>query len=107
MIQPGEVVIVYLQEPREQVWGLLRGLDPAGVTVEGLEIDSFDGWLRCVEEGSGWRSQISVQFFPMQRVQRVLLDRGDEAAASISERLEGRIGRSLAALLDPPQGERV
>ena len=95
MMKPGAAVVVYLQEPREQVWGVLRALEPHGVVVEGLEIASFDGWMRCVEEGSGWRSQISVQFFPTHRVQRVVLDRGDENAPSLSERFEARMGASV------------
>lgn len=99
MITPGSEVIIYLQEPREQVWGLLRGLDEVGVTVEGLDIESFDAWARCVEEGGGWRSQISVQFLPMRRVQRILLDRGDPESPSLSERFAARVGRSLGALL--------
>lgn len=92
MMGPGAAVVVYLQEPREQIWGVLRALEPHGVVVEGLEIGSFDSWMRCVEEGSGWRSQISVQFFPTHRVQRVVLDRGDADAPSMSERFEARMG---------------
>lgn len=102
MIQPGAVVVVSLQEPRQQVWGLLRALDTTGVTLEGLDVESFDGWSRCVAEDAGWRSQISVLFFPMRRVQRVLLDRGDTASPSLSEQFEARLGRSLASLLDLP-----
>lgn len=99
MIQPGAVVIVSLQEPRQQVFGLLRALDASGITLEGLDVESFDGWLRCVTARGEWRSQISVLFFPMHRVQRVLLDRGDTAVPSLSERFEARLGRSFASLL--------
>jgi len=106
MIQPGAIVILSLQDPRQQVWGLLRALDPAGITAEGLDIESFEGWSRCVLAGGDWRSQISVSFFPMRRVQRVLLDRGDARSPSFSERFEARLGRSLGSLLDSPEAER-
>ena len=104
-IRAGDAVVVYLKEPRERIWGVLRSLDDAGVMVEGFELDSFDSWLGCVIEGSSWRSQIAVLFFPMARVQRVSLDRGDETAPSMAERFETRVGQSIERFLDPGDRE--
>ena len=99
MIGPGEVVVVYLRDPRERIWGVLRTLDDIGVTVEGFDVDAFDSWLREVEAGSGGRERMSVVFFPMNRVERLLLDRGSPDIRSLSERFQDRVGLTVTAYL--------
>src|SRR5262245_42434252 len=42
----GSPVILYLQGPKEKVWGLLLSLGPAGIVVRGLDLAVFDDWLR-------------------------------------------------------------
>jgi hypothetical protein len=100
VIRPGEVVVVYLREPRERIWGVLRTLDGIGVTVEGFDVDAFDSWLREVETGSGGRERMSVVFFPMARVERLLLDRGSREIRSLAERFHDRVGLTVTAYLD-------
>ena len=100
MMRPGEVVVVYLRDPRERIWGVLRTLDGIGVTVEGFDVDGFDSWLRDVESGSGGRERMSVVFFPMNRVERLLLDRGSSDIRSLSERFFERVGLTVAAYLN-------
>jgi hypothetical protein len=99
VIRPGEAVVVYLRDPRERIWGVLRSLDGIGVTVEGFDVDAFDSWLREVETGSGGREQMSVVFFPMTRVERLLLDRGSGAIPSLSERFQDRMGLTVSDYL--------
>jgi hypothetical protein len=99
VICPGEVVVVYLRDPRERIWGVLRTLDGVGVTVEGFDVDGFDSWLRDVESGSGGRERMSVVFFPMNRVERLLLDRGSRDIRSLAERFQERVGLTVADYL--------
>ena len=100
MMSPGDAVIAYLREPRERVWGVLRALDVAGVTVEGCALEGVDGWLRAVAGGADARRELSVLFFPMSRVERLLLDRGTPASPSPSERFSAASGLRLADYLE-------
>ena len=100
MIEPGHAVVVYLREPREQIWGVLRVMSPVGVTVEGFDVSSFDTWFRDVGAGKNGRQQTSVIFFPFARIERILLDRGSEGVRSMSERFKSQLGLTVAAYLD-------
>ena len=100
MMTPGAAVIAYLRDPREHVWGVLRALDPAGVTLEGCALEGVDGWLRAVASGTDARRDLSVLFFPMGRLERLLLDRGTPGSPSPSERFASASGMSLAAYLE-------
>ena len=45
-MKPGQLVLVHLVAPREKFWGVLLDTTPAGVTVRGLTLDLFEGWMR-------------------------------------------------------------
>jgi methylmalonyl-CoA/ethylmalonyl-CoA epimerase len=97
-IGPGESVLLYLRDPHEKMWGVLRERDASGITVEGLDLASFDAWTSQVERGEdGIRP--SVFFLPMARVERVLLDRGTPSLPSLSEGFLRRTGRSVQSEL--------
>jgi hypothetical protein len=95
---PGSIVIVYLKEPRERFFGALRAIDDRGVVVQGLALDSFDDWLRQVAEG-GTDLSPSVVFFPLLRVEKILLDAPAGPVPSLAERFERRAGRTLLQFL--------
>ena len=90
----GDPVLAYLKDPQEKMWGLLRERDASGVTIEGMDLASFDAWIAQVERGEEGIAP-SVLFFPMARVERILLDRGTEALPSLSETFARRTGRSV------------
>ena len=100
MMNTGSVVVVSLREPREQIWGVLAQLDERGVTVEGLAIDLFDALLQDLAAGGDLRQHLSVLFFSMSRVERILLDRGAEGMPSLDDRLRSRLGKSLRQLVE-------
>jgi methylmalonyl-CoA epimerase len=99
-IAPGQAVLLYLRDPQEKLWGVLRRLDSAGVVLEGLDLGSFDSWLGQVERDDRDRVDPSVLFVPMQRVERVLLDRSSGSLPSLAERFEERVGRPVQEFLD-------
>ena len=41
----GEYVLVQLVNPREKFWGLLKDRDGSGLTIRGLSLEGFEGWL--------------------------------------------------------------
>lgn len=97
-LAPGEPVLLYLRDPHEKMWGLLRERDAAGITIEGMDLASVDAWTKQVERGEDGIAP-SVLFFPMARVERVLLDRGTPGLASVSETFAARTGRSVQDVL--------
>src|SRR5207245_5256760 len=42
----GSPVVLYLEGPKEKIWGILLSLTPAGVVVRGLDLTVFDDWMR-------------------------------------------------------------
>ena len=97
-IQPGDPVLVYLRDPQEKLWGVLRDRDTAGLTLEGMDLASFDAWTRQVERGEEGITP-STLFLPMVRVERLLLDRGTPSLPSLSEGFQRRTGRSVQDVL--------
>jgi hypothetical protein len=99
LIDPVTVVVVSLQDPREQIWGVLCQIDQRGVAVEGLAIDLFDSWLQAMAAGDDLHQHFSMMFFPMVRVERVLLDRGAPEMPSLDDRVQERLGYSVSHLV--------
>jgi len=97
-VTTGEPVLLYLRDPHEKLWGLLRERDASGITIEGFDLASFDSWMAQVERGEEGIVP-SVLFVPMARVERVLLDRGTEALPSLSDGFARRTGKSVDDVL--------
>jgi methylmalonyl-CoA epimerase len=93
-IGSGDAVLVYLRDPHEKMWGVLRERDASGLTLQGLDLASFDAWTAQVERGESGITP-SVVFLPMARVERVLLDRGTPHLPSLSEGFTRRTGRTV------------
>ena len=97
-IGAGDAVLVYLRDPHEKMWGVLRERDASGLTIEGLDLASFDAWTAQVERGESGITP-SVVFLPMARVERVLLDRGTPHLPSLSDGFLSRTGRTVQSEL--------
>ena len=46
------IVIVSLHSPKEKIWGRLHSLTPAGVTIQGIDLNAFDDWVRQIRTPS-------------------------------------------------------
>jgi hypothetical protein len=97
-LKPPAVVIVYLQNPRERYWGVVRALDATGVVLQGTDLDSFDDWVRQVASGEP-NQEPSTIFFPLHRVEKVLVDAPAGPAPSLQQQFESRLGRPLLSYL--------
>jgi hypothetical protein len=84
-------VVLNLQNPREKVWGILLETTPSGVTVKGIDLNSFDDWSRSVARGEDTMG-LSTVFFPMHRVERINLDEKVGNIQSYAEIFESRVG---------------
>ncbi len=97
-LKPPAVVIVYLQSPRERYWGVVRHLDGTGIVLQGMDLDSFDAWMRQIATGDE-QVQLSTLFFPLLRVEKVLVDAPAGSAPSLAGQFEACVGRSLMQFL--------
>jgi methylmalonyl-CoA/ethylmalonyl-CoA epimerase len=98
-IRPGSPTLVYLRDPQEKMWGVLRRLDASGVVLEGVDLGSFDDWVSQVERDEESVIGPSVLFVPMGRVEKLLLDRSSGDLPSLSERFLRRTGRTIGEVL--------
>ena len=64
------VVILSLHTPREKVWGELVALNTAGVTLRGIDLNSFDDFVHQVLHPEGDRVGLPTLFFPMRSEER-------------------------------------
>ena len=99
-------VVVNLQNPKEKVWGVLLAIDGSGITIRGIDLNSFDDWSRAVARGDQDMG-LSTVFFPMHRVERVSLDETVGSVVSLAQTFESRVGQSVLNYLgldlgDPP-----
>ncbi|HET6267836.1 MAG TPA: hypothetical protein VFG11_08965 [Acidobacteriota bacterium] len=88
------IVIANLQSPREKIWGLLLSINAHGITIRGIDINSYQDWIRAVAnqtEGIG----LTTMFIPMIRVEKVILDETVGGYKSLSEQFTDRIGRDV------------
>jgi hypothetical protein len=92
---PGTPVVVYLHSPREKVFGLIAGLQPAGVVVRGIDLAAFDDWVRQEARGDGPGLGLVTLFFPMNRVERIERDETVGGLEGFADRFRRETGRSL------------
>jgi hypothetical protein len=98
-ISQGSTVVIYLQNPREKVWGQLCDISPAGVSVNGIDLAAFEDWLRSLSTGEGGIGLTST-FIPMWRVERIILDRSVAGVPGLEDQVINRTGLSLSQLID-------
>ena len=89
------IVVVSLHSPKERIWGELLEMNMAGVTVRGMDLNSFDDFVRQVLNPEDDRIGLPTLFFPMTRVERIALDESRGSVPSLAETFERKVGRSL------------
>lgn len=91
------VVLVSLNNPREKYWGIIIAITPAGISLRGIDLHSFDDFARQVK--SGEEVQPNSVFFPMHRVERMELDARNGEIPSMQERFANKSGREFVSLV--------
>jgi hypothetical protein len=97
----GAVVMVTLAGPREKFWGAIAAITPAGVSVSGVDLNSFDDFIRMLRAHEP--ATPSTVFFPMYRIERIELDLPASGLPSVRERFEAATGQTLHSILRHPQ----
>jgi hypothetical protein len=91
---PGAVVLVTLNHPREKYWGSVIAVTPAGISLRGVDLNSFEDFARQVKAGEDVVP--SAVFFPMHRVERMEMDSRNGEIPSIQERFFSKTARSFS-----------
>jgi hypothetical protein len=98
-LKPGEPVVLYLREPKEKVWGILISLTPAGVVMRGLDLVTFEDWIRQEARGEEPLLGLVTLFYPMSRVERLEKDEGVGVVESCAQRFAREVGRTVSEAL--------
>ncbi|MBL8206897.1 MAG: hypothetical protein JNM09_21875 [Blastocatellia bacterium] len=97
-IEPGVCVIVNLGEPREKFWGVLDEINAAGVSLRGIDLNSYDELMRMLAKGETGIFPATV-FYPLRRVERILLDEDSGYLPALHTQFAQRTGIEYAEWL--------
>jgi hypothetical protein len=97
--QPASLIIVNLVNPKEKFFGVLLALSPAGVTMRGINLDSFEDWIHQVARNEELDLDLMTMFVPLFRVERIFLDEPSGAIKSYSQRFEEVAGIAIRTFL--------
>lgn len=95
MFGPGAVVMVTLNNPREKYFGLLIAVTAAGISLRGMDLNSFEDFMRLVRDGE--EVTPNAVFFPMHRVERMEVDARNADIPSMQDRFETKTGHKFSA----------
>ncbi|MBK5255435.1 MAG: hypothetical protein JJE39_05330 [Vicinamibacteria bacterium] len=93
--QEGSAAVLYLNEPREKIWGLVVSVSAAGVVLRGLRLDSFEDWMRQEARNEEELLGLVTSFYPLPRIERLEEDRSVGSVVSYSQRFAEAVGRSV------------
>ena len=97
----GQIVLVTLQNPREKFWGVLLALTPAGASLRGVDLQSFDDFAQLVKAGEA--ATPNVVFFPMHRVQRIEVDNRSGELPSLADQFAAKTGCNVEKFFQEPR----
>jgi hypothetical protein len=94
------IVIATLTAPKQRFLGKLLEITPAGITVRGVDLDAFEDWLNHIaaQEESG--VQATTTFFPLCRVEKMILDERLGAIPSLTQTFLLRVGSAIEEYLE-------
>jgi hypothetical protein len=93
------LVVLNLVNPKEKFFGVLLSLSTAGVTLRGINLDSFDDWIRQLARAEETNIDLMTMFIPLFRVERIFLDEPAGTIPSFGQRFEEVVGVSVGNYL--------
>jgi len=93
-LSAGDAVILYLQVPKEKVWGLLVSLGTAGVVVRCIDLAAFDDWMRQEARAGERLIGLVTSFYPIHRLERMERDETIGPLLSYADRFADEVGKS-------------
>ena len=101
-LQPKEEIILNLVNPKEKFWGILLSMTPVGVTFRGINIDSFDDFVRQAAKRTSDEHQVELvtMFVPLFRVERIFVDEAAGSIPSYGSHFQSVVGMPVAGYLE-------
>ena len=87
-------VIIYLHSPREKIWGILFDLNAAGAFLRGIDLNTFDDWVKMIVRGER-NIGLTQLFLPMWRIERVAVDESLDDIPSLADQFLNRVGITI------------
>ena len=95
-MENGSIIILNLQNPREKIIGKLLAISPSGITIKGVDVNSFHDWMKqFTHKQTTTIISPSTVFFPMHRVVSCYLDENMGEAPSFSAHFKERTKRDI------------
>ena len=94
------IVVVNLLSPKERFFGRMMDLNTAGVTVRGIDLNAFEDWMMNVLEREETGVRPTTIFFPLHRVEKILLDEGIGVMPSLSDTFLTKVGTAVTDELE-------
>ena len=104
--QDGSPAVLYLNDPKEKIWGLVVSVSAAGVVMRGLRLDSFEDWMRQEARHEEELLGLVTSFYPLPRIERLEEDRSVGSVVSYAQRFEEAVGRSVQDAIAARTAER-
>src|ERR1700739_2922096 len=98
-MDPHSIVIISLHTPKEKLWGALLSINPSGITMRGIDLNSVGHLDNQINGPDSERTGLPPLFFPMNRVERIALDESSGSIPSLSEMFARKVGRPIAEYL--------
>jgi hypothetical protein len=89
------IVIVSLHSPRERFFGRLLDMATHGITVRGIDLNAFEDWMAHVTQREEAGVQPNTVFFPIHRIEKIILDEGIGAIPSLSDTFLTKVGAAV------------
>ncbi len=90
----GEIVVLYLKEPREKMWGILLETSISGIWFRGIELNAFEDFARQEANLKEFQVAPSTIFFPYLRVEKIILDESLGVFPSFKKKFEEIVGKN-------------
>jgi hypothetical protein len=94
------IVIINLQSPRERFFGRVLDLATYGVTIRGIDLNAFNDWMDHVTHREEMGVQPTTVFFPIHRIEKIILDEGIGAIPSFADTFLTKIGAAVDEYLE-------
>jgi len=99
-MEAGSIVIINLQNPKEKVFGKLAAISSSGITVRGMDVNSFNDWMNQFTQSNPIIVITPTTiFFPMHRVISCYLDEDMGEVPSLSSQFMERTNQKIEQLL--------
>jgi|ERR1044071_4987318 hypothetical protein len=94
------IVIVNLHSPSERFFGRLLDVAIHGATVRGIDLNAFGDWMDHVAHREENGVQPNTVFFPIHRIEKIILDEGIGAIPSFSATFLTKVGSAVEEHLE-------